>query len=344
MTNILSLSINNTDLISKSSFNYLPEQEELLNKALTSIYKNKKVQVRQLYENDYFKSNINNIYINLYENVSFDITNYTIGNTEWPAVINTRINNITTINNANNINLMPIAFYISEIWQHFMQDNLPILCFLREFLNDNPEITVLIKNPHINGIEYLLNLFNIKNKIIITEKNNFTCKKLYKIHFNPNATVYWWPPIFFNNCNNVFNIKNIIQNKLIYITRNNVKTRKITNESEVVDFLKHKALLLNLEFVYFNPEKFSMEQKHILFNEAKIVICPHGGASLHMYFCKPKTLFIEICFIKTMHAHINIALSIELNYWILPVDSDHQSISTNVDTIYIDKIFKKNDY
>ena len=27
MTNILSLHINNTDLISKSSFNYLPEQE-----------------------------------------------------------------------------------------------------------------------------------------------------------------------------------------------------------------------------------------------------------------------------------------------------------------------------
>ena len=39
MTNILSLHINNSDLISKSSFNYLPEQEELLNKAVTPIYK-----------------------------------------------------------------------------------------------------------------------------------------------------------------------------------------------------------------------------------------------------------------------------------------------------------------
>lgn len=330
-----------TELVSNSKFNFLKENSNLMNSAKTKIHGGIVKPILDLYYNQLYKTNITQIYINKYENISFNITDNNIVNTEWPSVVGTNIINIKQYSNPQDIELLPVTFIWSHSWQHFMQDNLPILCYILPFLKKNPQITLLFRNTNFD-LNYILSLLNIPNKTLFSNNTNFTCKKLYHIHFSPNATVYWWPPILFQNCNNIISNPESIQNKLIYITRNNVRTRRISNENEVVSFLKQKANELNLEFIYFQHNNFTTQQRRTLFNEAKFVLAPHGGANYHILFCKPKTLFIEICFIDLMHCLANIALSIGLNYWILPVRGNQNSPSCQVNIENLKNILLKN--
>ena len=338
--NIYIKNFTEAELVSNTKIKFLNENEDLINSAKTKIHSGRIISIHDLYYNKSYKTNITQMYINTYENISFNIIDNNIVNTEWPSVIGSNIINIKQYSNPQDIELLPITFIWSQSWQHFMQDNLPILCYVLPFLKENPQITILLRNVNFD-INYIISLLNISNKIIFSNSNNFTCKKLYHIHFSPNATIYWWPPILFKNCNNIICNQESIQNKLVYITRNNVNTRRISNENEVVIFLKQKAQELNLEFIYFQHNNFTMQQRHALFNEAKIVVAPHGGANYHIIFCKPKTLFIEICFINLMHCLANIALSIDLNYWILPVLGHQNSLGTNVSIDNLNKILTK---
>lgn len=338
--NIYSKNFTNQELTSNTKLNFLEEHENLINSAKTKIQGGKIEYVINLYKNAYYTTNINNMYINKYQNVSFSIGNSDNGNTIWPANINTSVKNIKQCANTQDIELMPITFIWSHSWQHFMQDNLPILCYIIPFLKENPQITLLFRNP-VFDLNYILSLLNISNKVLFSNNTNFTCKNLYHIHFTPNATIYWWPPIIFKKCNYYLCNTELIQNKLIYITRNNVNTRQISNENEIVIFLKQKAHELNLEFIYFQHNNYTMQQRHILFNQAKIVIAPHGGANYHIIFCKPKTLFIEICFVDLMHCLANIALSIDLNYWILPVKGAQNSKSCQINIENLKSILLK---
>lgn len=103
----------------------------------------------------------------------------------------------------------------------------------------------------------------------------------------------------------------------IYLSREDCSARKIKNEKELVDFLKkHK-------FHKVKTEEFSLKDQVILFNQAKIIIAPHGAALGNIIFCKPNTKIIEI-FGKNKIFNFSLYISsiYKLDYYYLIQSSD----------------------
>jgi hypothetical protein len=76
--------------------------------------------------------------------------------------------------------------------------------------------------------------------------------------------------------------------KRIYVSRGDVKKRKVANESKVMDFLSKfgftKVVLNNL----------SIAEQSKIFNSAEVIVAPHGAALSNLVFCKKNTKVIEI--------------------------------------------------
>ena len=74
----------------------------------------------------------------------------------------------------------------------------------------------------------------------------------------------------------------------IYISRGDVKKRRVGNELEIVEFLSKKG---------FNKvvlDGLSIEKQAKIFNSAKVIVAPHGAALSNLVFAKKNTKIIEI--------------------------------------------------
>jgi capsular polysaccharide biosynthesis protein len=76
--------------------------------------------------------------------------------------------------------------------------------------------------------------------------------------------------------------------KKIFISRSSAQYRHISNEKSLVKFLKKQG------FVVFHLENLSLHDQAVLFNNAEIIIGPHGAGFTNLIFCKPNTHIVEI--------------------------------------------------
>jgi capsular polysaccharide biosynthesis protein len=76
--------------------------------------------------------------------------------------------------------------------------------------------------------------------------------------------------------------------KRIYISRSKASIRRITNETELVQFLKGKG------FVVLHLEDLSIYEQAQYFYNAEIIIGPHGSGFTNLIFTQPNTSIIEI--------------------------------------------------
>lgn len=97
------------------------------------------------------------------------------------------------------------------------------------------------------------------------------------------------------NCKSTTNIKN----RLIYATRNysdpNLQIRRKIqddNELEIIKLLKYFCDKNNLVFTLFdgykNGKRMTLSEQSKLFNEAKMVVGPHGGAMSNIIYMNPQ--------------------------------------------------------
>jgi hypothetical protein len=73
----------------------------------------------------------------------------------------------------------------------------------------------------------------------------------------------------------------------IYISRGNVKTRKVSNEKEVLSYLSKYG------FVPVTLDGLSIEEQAKIFNSAKVIVAPHGAALSNLVFARKGTKVIE---------------------------------------------------
>lgn len=220
--------------------------------------------------------------------------------------------------------------YGGYIWQHFVQDALPIIIFARDFLEKNPDVTILlyegVNKKFIS--DFFLNKLNLKNPVYYIP--NYTpfryreiigkANKLYLVDCNNHMPCYWWNNFFYKDIND-FLLKDEISTKknLIYLNRNKTSTcRFFINEDETVEYLKKYAEDNNLNFIDYIDTNFSIEDTFKIFKDAHAVIGCHGGANYNIIFCPKGTKFIEYVFTDCMYTLYNIASSIELDYFIVP--------------------------
>ncbi|MFP4007427.1 MAG: glycosyltransferase family 61 protein [Spirulinaceae cyanobacterium] len=74
----------------------------------------------------------------------------------------------------------------------------------------------------------------------------------------------------------------------LYLSRKTARYRKVLNEDKVWEILK------NLGFKTVELEGLSIEGQAAIFNQAKIIIAPHGAGLTNLVFCAPGTKVIEI--------------------------------------------------
>ncbi|HEY4194329.1 MAG TPA: glycosyltransferase family 61 protein [Mucilaginibacter sp.] len=72
----------------------------------------------------------------------------------------------------------------------------------------------------------------------------------------------------------------------IYIQR--LSGRKISNEDEVISFLK------TLSFQVINPEKLSVAEQARNFSNARMVVGAHGAGLTNIVFCRPGTVVVDL--------------------------------------------------
>jgi hypothetical protein len=78
------------------------------------------------------------------------------------------------------------------------------------------------------------------------------------------------------------------EGKRIYVSRRDAKTRRLTNESELID------LLMRYGFVVIEPGRMSVTQQVRAFAEADVIIGLHGAGLANIVFCQKGTTVIEI--------------------------------------------------
>ena len=82
--------------------------------------------------------------------------------------------------------------------------------------------------------------------------------------------------------------KDSLSKKRIYVRRGNVKHRKVLNEEKVISLLKKYS------FEILDMDNRSVQEQIQIFNEAEVIIAPHGAALTNLLFVNPGTKVVEL--------------------------------------------------
>lgn len=236
--------------------------------------------------------------------------------------------------------LLPVLNFTGIVWSHFIQDNLPILIFARDILIQDESIDLLMYRPEHDTFEEIMKRLQIKNRVHFIDyssKYYINVKELYFFSCNSYMPTYWWNNWFYKEINKLITSKNKEDKKNLILNKR-TKDRQIFNHDQLSDFLRSYASKNDLNFIEFYHEDFSPSDRFSLFENAKIVIAPHGAANYHVIFCDEGTKFIEICFCDCMYTLYNIASSLNLDYYIIPSHGDNSSQGCYVDIKKIENI------
>jgi capsular polysaccharide biosynthesis protein len=74
----------------------------------------------------------------------------------------------------------------------------------------------------------------------------------------------------------------------LYITRENARRRRVTNEAELWRFLEVAG------FTKVRAEEWSWREQIAAFARAKVIVAPHGAGLANVAFCQPGTRVVEL--------------------------------------------------
>lgn len=127
---------------------------------------------------------------------------------------------------------------------------------------------------------------NNKENIVVHAKKLIVPSVAWKAYADFSSLIKSWYKKFFND---VFLKNNEIKTSTkIFISRSKASYRRISNEKLLLNFLISKG------FVSVSLEELSIFEQAKLFNNAEIIIGPHGAGWTNLIFCKPNTKIIEI--------------------------------------------------
>ena len=208
----------------------------------------------------------------------------------------------------------------SSDFQHFVQDFLPILCQVKPFLNQNPEMPIIINRPNSKFMNHDLffNILKIYNPLSYIQDSNISIKKLYMLDFQPINAIYSLPKeLYANTFTQIANYKdaNITDRKnLVFFVRDE-QTRNISN----IDFVRNElikfAKLKNLNPIFINPSNLTIKELIDALSNAKYIFGVHGGAMYNCIFASKEAVIIELITAKATDSLLGMMQGFGLNYF-----------------------------
>ena len=188
------------------------------------------------------------------------------------------------------------VFSLQSIWNvcfgHWIHETLPKLFILKDagFL-DKIDAFILGDGCKTKFHKDSLKIFNLENKkiIYISDQTEIICKNLYLSSF-PSETTHYPSKWICNKYQELTKelMKKYEKNKFpkkIYLSRKNVKTRRILNEDELIKMIKP----FEYEIIY--PEDYSLEEQFCLFYNADKIISVLGSGLTNLV-CSKETVAV----------------------------------------------------
>lgn len=298
------------------------------------------IKYPKFHRGEKYKLPINEYFIKQYNNVRIHLHSTTIENSIGGEGKKIEILEHTS-SNFDLDKVYPLLNFEGKSWQHFTQDCLPILIFGLDLLKTNPDIDLLIYEPHTwskDTFFELMKYFNLNNKVIFIPYGvdyQINIKTLYNFETESTIPTCWWNNWFFENINKHLNTSNKNKN-VILIDRPH--SRVIQNINNIEEILKEYSINNNLNFYKINPSNLPPKAVFKLFNEAHTVLAMSGGANYNMLFCNQNARFIEIGLTDCCYILYNIASSIKLKYIVLPTPGHNNTNSFYIEPKKLKKI------
>jgi hypothetical protein len=241
------------------------------------------------------------------------------------------------------------AFYLcvngADQFQHFIQDFLPILTFVHDFLADNAKIPLIIKKPLSNfqSHERLFEILEIENSKLIIDYSDINVKNLYILNFEPFNAIYCLPKELYSLMFNLINqrkkyIEAATKNLVVFIREEN--TRNFSNQNFLIQEFSMRAKLLNLNPVFLNPSKSDLDSIISVLSNAKYVFGMHGGAIYNMIFAAPESTLIEFITTEATDSLCHMIRSFGINYMPYAITSGKNSHEIEVTKKDLDNVFE----
>jgi len=174
---------------------------------------------------------------------------------------------------------------------HWLIDVLPRLDLI-EKSGLKPEKYLINYNSNIKFQKETLDLLGINQDQIINmnRKTHLKCEKVILpslsggIGYITEQKIQFLREKFLKQKNNSL----LTTPKRIYISREKAPKRKILNEKDFLPFIENKG------FKKIYLEDFSFSEQVQLFNQAEVIISPHGAGLTNLIFCNSETKVLEL--------------------------------------------------
>ncbi|ELT99174.1 hypothetical protein CAPTEDRAFT_215897 [Capitella teleta] len=187
---------------------------------------------------------------------------------------------------------------VHQFWDHGFYhstfESLPRLTPYVSFLNDNPDVMIYSRNN--NDIQGLLGIQNLNKRLL--KDNNFRAKVLY----SPAGGRCGMPALLTTQLLSLYAKRDLENNpltrdKIILIKRS--YKRFFNNHDVIASMLAKEAAAHDLELVVFRDDPVpSVELTRRMFNEAILIVAPHGAGESNMMYAQPGTVLIEgVCYV-----------------------------------------------
>ncbi|MGR5311897.1 glycosyltransferase family 61 protein [Photobacterium damselae] len=259
------------------------EPNSLFNDDNSKFYKgyisNIEIKYFELESNDYFLANnhLMDIYFRCYyeKNISY-----------IPALSKLPIKkNITKLSGT--------CAYLSNTepqhYGHFIMFVLPLLYWYKRYSSSEPEYYYL-GDVDLKSFHYeLLSLAGIKREQIIIKPCRadkiIYCSLTRKKYKNKK---YWDHESYSYIYDLIKDKKSKNMSRKLYISRGDVKWRKVENENILLSYLVNKG------FECVSMDGKSLDEQISLFSEASCIVAPHGAALTNLLYCNENTNVIEL--------------------------------------------------
>lgn len=169
---------------------------------------------------------------------------------------------------------------------HFLLQHMPRLLAARDFLNNNKDIKILIAPGHSWQRDYLTAFGFTSERVVEVSAGTILCEELFYVplFFGSNALCDgMWYRTLRDHLYSYFKIDPKPTYNL-FVSRRGADIRELENESELINILeKYVGPITMVDF-----KKLTLQDRVLLFSQAKYVFGPQGQGLTKLLFCSPE--------------------------------------------------------